>query len=261
MKRAFLTVFAVLLATLVAAATAERRPAGAAKGDPSRALAHPLPPAGALARRRVSLTRGPRVIAGVPVAGRRIDLWGAADGRRRMLVAGCVNGRWCAGEDVVAAVGIGCPPDDVDVWLFRTLRPGGADLDAEQDTRGAAAWRRAVSALRPHVAVAIRTGAARGAVVLAAGDSAAEGRRLAGLAALPFREEATEGLTSWAATARPGTAGITIELPPRRLGPREVSHLAYALHRFVGTRFARGAQEQRMRMIEHGADPRNGERG
>ena len=255
MRRAFAVIVAAVVAVMVVSAAPADRSAGR---EASRALAHPLPEPGALARRATQWGRGPRVIAGVPLAGRRIDLWGAAGVGRSVLVAGCVNGDRCAGEDVVRAAAIGCPPDDADLWLFETLRPGGADLDLEQDARGAVAWRRAVAAQRPDVAIAFRTGSPRGAVVRAAGPSAIEGRRFARLATLPFREQAGEGLAAWAATARPGTSGITVELPPRRLRPREASAIAYGLHRLAGTRFANGAREERERMLAFGGDPRDG---
>ena len=258
MKRAFAALFVLTALAMIAAGTTADR---GAEGSPDRALAHPLPDAGALARQARTLGRGPRMIAGVPVAGRRIDLWGAANGGPTLLVAGCVNGTRCSGEDVVRAASIGCPPDDADIWFFESLEPGGADLDLAQDTRGAAAWRRATAALRPDYAITFRTGRPGGAMVRAWGPSAAAGRRFARLATLPYREEADQGLADWAATARPGTSGITVTLPPRRLRPREVSVIAYAMHRLVGTRFAAGALEERERMLEMGYDPRDGEGG
>jgi hypothetical protein len=234
-------------------------PAGEPSAEPraERAVAYALPAARRLQARAAQLG-GPRVIGGVPVLGRRIDMWGSTSGRRRMLVAGCVNGWRCGGEDVVGATETGCPPDDVDTWLMRSLRPGGEDLDEQQDTRGAQAWRRAVGGLRPDLAVVFRTGPAGRGTVYAAGRSAAAGRRFATLAGLRFVPTQREGLASWAASALTTTRAMTVELPPGRPGSTDASRMAYALDKLVGTRFADGAQEDRLRMIESGMDPRTG---
>jgi hypothetical protein len=248
----------------VAVAVAIATPTLSSAGDPpssrgeAGARAHPLPDAPRLAAHRTSIN-GPRVIAGVPVAGRRLTMWGSASGRPRMLVAGCVNGERCAGEDVVRAQQIGCPPPDVDVWLMTSLRPGGGDLDADQDPRGAVAWRRAAAGLRPDLAVVFRTGPGGSATVRAAPASEEAGRRFARLAGLAFSEARSEGLAAWTTSALPRSRAITVELPPARLSRRRAAELAYALDRLVGTRFAEGGQEDRLRMIEFGMDPRLGE--
>ena len=114
-------------------------------------------------------------------------MYGNASTRPRLLVAGCVNGRRCAGTGVVNAAMIGCPPDDAELWYLPTLAPNGADLDATADHLGAAAWRQAVADLRPDTTIAFRTGPR--AVVHAAGTGVAAGRRYARLAGLPFRRD------------------------------------------------------------------------
>ena len=186
--------------------------------------------------------------------GRPLTMYGNSDATTRLLVAGCVNGARCAGTDVVNAALMGCPPPDAELWYFPTLHPNQADLDADPAHPGAQAFRQAAADLRPTVAIVFRTGPR--ARVSAAGASAAQGRRYARLAALPFTREAGQGLAPWTATALPGTAAITVELPSGRLSARRAVRLAYAIDRLAGTRFANGALEERLRMIAFGQDPR-----
>jgi hypothetical protein len=82
-------------------------------------------------------------------------------------------------------------------------------------------------------------------------------RRYARLAGIPFEAGAPQGLASWAAGALgDATAFITVELPGERVSARRASRLAYALDRLAGTRFAAGAQWERLNQIAHGFDPR-----
>jgi hypothetical protein len=216
-------------------------------------LAYPLPARGPLTQRAHEL-RGPRAMIDERVLGRSLTMWGNAAARHRVLVAGCANGVRCAGTDAVYSAMFECPPDDAELWYLPTLRPGGADLDAEPARAGAAAWRQAVADLRPRLAIVFRTGPR--AVVHAAGPGERAGRRYARLARLPFVAGAGEGLAAWTATALPGTRAITVALPAGRLTPRGASRLAYAIDRMAGTRFAAPAQQERLRYIRLGHDPR-----
>ena len=191
-----------------------------------------------------------------PTHGRTLTMYGTANARTRVLVAGCVNGTTCAGTDVVNAALVGCPPPDAELWHFATLDPNGADLDATPDAPGAQAFRQAVADLRPTIAIVFRTGAARTRLR----RRPERARRAAASPASPAcRSRATqsEGLAAWAATALPGTAAITVELPPGRASKRQATRIAYAIDRLAGTRFAEGAREDRRRMIAFGQDPRD----
>jgi hypothetical protein len=227
-------------------------PATAPAAAPSH-LAFPLPARSHLTARAGELD-GPRVMSAEHTHGRTLTMSGTAEAKARVLVAGCVNGTTCAGTDVVNADLIGCPPPDAELWHFATLAPNGADLDATPDHPGARAFRQATADLRPTVAIVFRTGT--GARVRAAGPSAAQGRRFARIARLPFTPTQSENLAAWAATARPGTAGITVELPPGRASRLQAVRLAYAIDRLAGSRFAAGALEERRRLIAIGQDPR-----
>ena len=224
-----------------------------AKAAPSH-LAFPLPARSHLTTRAREL-HGPRVMSAEHTHGRTLTMYGTAKARRRVLVAGCVNGTTCAGTDVVNADLMGCPPPDAELWHFATLDPQGADLDATPDHPGAAAFRQAVADLRPTLTIAFRTGAH--ARVYAAGPSTTPGRRFARVARLPFSATQSQGLAAWAATARPDTAAITVELPPGRASKRLATRLAYAIDRLAGTRFADGAYDDRRRLIALGEDPRD----
>jgi hypothetical protein len=216
-------------------------------------LAYPLPARGPLTQRAQEL-RGPRAMLDEHLLGRSLTMWGNPAARSRVLVAGCASGMRCAGTDAVVSAMFGCPPEDAEIWYFPTLRPGGADLDAEPARAGAAAWRQAAADLRPRLAIVLRTGPR--AVVRAAGPSERAGRRYARLAGLPFVAGAGEGLAAWTATALPGSRALTVALPPGRLTPRRASRLAYAIDRMAGTRFAGPAQRERLDYIRLGRDPR-----
>ncbi|HEX6024599.1 MAG TPA: hypothetical protein VFZ00_21600 [Solirubrobacter sp.] len=197
---------------------------------------------------------GPRVMFAERVHGRALTMYGTATARTRVLVAGCVNGTTCAGTDAVNTDLIGCPPPDAELWHFPTLAPNGADLDATPDHPGAQAFRQATADLRPAIAITFRTGTK--ARVHAAGADERPARRFARLARLPFGGTRSQGLAAWAAAVLPGTAGITVELPPGRASRRAATRLAYAIDRLAGTRFADGALQDRRRMIASGLDPR-----
>jgi hypothetical protein len=213
----------------------------------------PLPPRSRVAVSAAKL-KGPRVMTET-THGRGLVMYGNTTKRPRLLVAGCVNGRRCAGTGVVSAAMIGCPPPDAELWYFQTLTPNGSDLDATPTHPGAAAWRQAVADLRPTTAIVFRTGP--NALVRASGAAVPTARRYARLAGLPFRREAgSAGLAGWTATARPDTAAFTVELPGAQVSARKASRLAYAIDRLSGTRFAAGAQWERRNLIAHGQDPR-----
>jgi hypothetical protein len=221
---------------------------------PARAIERPaLPPRGHLST-SADRFAGPRVVT-ERTHGRPLTIYGDTDARSRLLVAGCVNGRRCAGTDVVHAATVGCPPTDAEVWFFPTLGPRGADIDATPAHPGAAAWRQAVADLRPRFAVVFRTGPTPR--VRAAGPDLAAARRFARIAGLPFsRESATQGLAAWTSAIRPRTTSITVELVGERASARRAVRLAYALDRLAGTRFAAAALAERMLMLRHGQDPR-----
>jgi hypothetical protein len=177
-------------------------------------------------------------------------MFGNTRAKRRLLVAGCVNGTVCAGTDVVQSAVLGCPPTDAELWYFRSLDPRGADLDATPDHPGAKAYRQAAADLRPTVAVVFRTGPRP----LVRGGNAA--RRYARVARLAYTRDGSTGLAAWAAGALPRTDHVTVELPPGRASMRTAARLAYALDRLAGTRFAKGGDEDRRRLIALGIDPR-----
>jgi hypothetical protein len=248
---------ATLLIALAAAPLALT--ACAARNDPpvrvaaAEATPMPLPPRSRIAISAAKLT-GPRVMTAT-THGRELVMYGTTSKRPRLLVAGCVNGRRCAGTGVVSAAMIGCPPPDAELWYFPTLFPDGADLDAAPAHPGAAAWRQAVADLRPGTAIVFRTGPR--ALVRASGAAVATARRYARLARLPFHHDPRAGgIAGWTATAREGTAAFTVELPGVQVSARMASRLAYAIDRLSGTRFAAGAQEERRNLIAHGRDPR-----
>ena len=230
----------IVLAALAVSACADAQVRSAA----SRTAAA-LPPRGHLTT-RAHLFRGPRVMTAEHTHGRTLTMFGTARAASRLLVAGCANGTRCAGTDVVRAALIGCPPPDADLWYFASLDPGGADLDVVREHPGALAFHQAAADLRPTIAVIFRTGARS----LVRGGAAA--RRYARLARLPYARETAETL----AGTLPATAGVTVELPPGRASKRTAARLAYALDRLAGTRFAKGADYDRRRMIALGRDPR-----
>ena len=187
--------------------------------------------------------------------GRELFMYGNASARARLLVAGCANGRRCAGTDVVRTAMVGCPPTDAEIWFLPTLRPSGADLDV----RHARATQAPPSGARPSptCARASRSCSARaGARVRATGPDLAAARRFARTAGLPFERGAPPGLAAWTTTVRPRTTSITVELPGERASARRAVRLAYALDRLAGTRFAAGALQERLGMIQHHQDPR-----
>jgi hypothetical protein len=250
------TLIALAAAPLVLTACAARddtpvRAAVPAATPAARAI--PLPLRGRLAVRAAQL-KGPRVMTET-THGRGLVMYGNTTKQPRLLVAGCVNGRRCAGTGVVSAAMLGCPPPDVELWYFPTLKPNGADLDATPDHPGAAAWRQAVADLQPTTTIVFRRGPE--ALVRAAGAAVPTARRYARLARLPFRRDpGASGLAGWTAAARHQTAAFTVELPGDQVSARQASRLAYAIDRLSGTRFAAGAQWERRNLIDHGRDPR-----
>ena len=154
---------------------------------------------------------------------------------------------------------VGCPPTDAEIWFLPTLRPSGADLDAAPTGTapthpGAAVWRQAVADLRPRFAIVFRSGPAPR--VRATGRDLAAARRFARTAGLPFESGEPSGLAAWTTAVRPRTTSITVELPGERASARRAVRLAYALDRLAGTRFAAGALQERLGMIQHHQDPR-----
>ena len=254
MRLATLIALAAAPLALTACAAREDPPVRAATSAAAPAArAIPLPPQSRVAVSAAKL-KGPRVMTEI-THGRALVMYGNTSKRPRLLVAGCVNGRRCAGTGVVSAAMIGCPPPDAELWYFQSLTPNGADLDATPTHPGAAAWRQAVADLRPTTAIVFRRGPK--ALVRASGAAVPTARRYARLAGLPFRRDpVASGLAGWTATARPDTAAFTVELPGERVSARKASRLAYAIDRLSGTRFAAGAQSERRNMIAHGQDPR-----
>ncbi len=244
----------VLASLALAACSAEQRRVTPATGGelaaarrvaPVRAVEQPaLPGRGRLtaAAHRIA---GPRVMA-ASTHGRYLEMHGAAGARVRVLVAGCANGRRCAGTRVVHAANVGCPPPDADVWYFPTLTPRGTDLDAAPRHPGAAAWRQAVADLAPRYALVFRTGPA--AHVRVSGPDIAAARHFARRAKLPLDSAPAQGLTAWTARGRPRAPALVGELPERITDARAI-RIAYALDRLTGTRFAAGALQERRRLL------------
>ena len=94
------------------------------------------------------------------------------------------------------------------------------------------------------------------AAVRAIGPDLAAARRFARTAGVPFARGAPHGLAAWTTSVRPRTTSITVQLPGERASARRAVQLAYALDRLAGTRFAAGALEERLGMIQHHRDPR-----
>ena len=202
----------LLLAPLALAACAAEPP----RLEPARVVEPPaLPPRGHLAERADVLT-GPRVMS-ERTHGRALFMYGNTSARARVLVAGCANGRRCAGTDVVRTAMVGCPPPDAELWFLPTLRPSGADLDAAPTHPGAAVWRQAVADLRPRFAIVFRTGPA--ATVRAIGPDLAAARRFARIAGVPFERAAPRGLAAWT-TIGPPAHDLDHRRAPWRAGLR-----------------------------------------
>lgn len=239
----------LLLAPLALAACAAEPP----RLQPARVIETPAPPPRGHLAERADLLTGPRVMS-ERTHDRELFMYGNTAARARLLVAGCANGRRCAGTDVVRTAMVGCPPTDAEIWFLPTLRPSGADLDTAPTHRGAAVWRQAVADLRPRFAIVFRTGPAPR--VRATGRDVAAARRFARTAGLPFESGEPSGLAAWTTSVRPRTTAITVELPGERASPRRAVRVAYALDRLSGTRFAAGALQERLGMIRHHRDPR-----
>ena len=175
---------------------------------------------------------------------------------RRVLVAGCVNGttlrrnrRRQRRHDRAArrpTPSSGTSP---------RCDPGGADLDATPGPPGRAGL--PPGRRRPAPDGSRSTSApAREPLVRAAGPSTPRAAATPASPACRTRAAQREGLAAWAASAQPGTAAITVELPAGRASKRQATRLAYAIDRLAGTRFAEGALQDRRRMIAIGHDPR-----
>ena len=207
----------------------------------------PVPPPGPMAEQRHrwggvargdAATATPRSRSGRRI---RVRFHGSGTARSRVLVAGCIAGRRCAGQQVPVAYE--CPPTDAELWWMPTLRPEGADLDRAPREPGAAALRQAVADLRPRTTVLYRTGPA--AVVRAAGTGQAAARRYARLTGIPFRPADPGGLAGWIQAVRPGAAAITVELPAGRMPHLEAQRHGYAIQRLALTRSAYPVREAR----------------
>ena len=218
-------------------------------------LAFPLPPRSHLTSRAQQL-RGPRVMSAEHTHGRTLTMYGTAKRaqphpRRRLRQR-----------------------HDLRRNRRRQRRPDGLPAARRRTVALRRRWTRAAPTSTPRPTTPVHKRSARRQPTCAprsrscsapaphhASTPPAPAQRKAAASpashACPFSATQSEGLAAWAATARPGTAGITVELPPGRASKRQATRIAYAIDRLAGTRFAEGAREDRLRLIALGEDPRD----
>jgi protein MpaA len=216
-----------------------------------RAAARPSPTTEAATDvRRVGSPR--RIVLGRSEGGRQIVAIHAGDGRRPLvLVVGAIHGNELAGIAVARALeGIGA---GADIWVVPDLNPDGAVRGTRQNGRGVdlnANWssqwrgggrpgdvyyagprpfseretqiaRRLILRIRPQVTIWYHQ---HMDVIWAWGPSTAAGRRYAQAAGMRFYHHhwLPGTATNWQNHHLPGTAAITVELPPGSLTPRQL---------------------------------------
>lgn len=184
----------------------------------------------------------------------------------RLLIVGCIHGDECAARGLVPRRG-GCPDPRANVFVVPDLNPDGSRLGTRVNRRGVdlnrnfpAAWRpigrrgdpqyagpqplsepetrlaaRLVRRIRPRVTVWFHQYRAPRPLVRAWGGSVPAGRRLAGLARLPFRRLPWPDGTApnWQNHRFPGTSSFVVELPQGRLAPNLETRLVAALDRLA----------------------------
>lgn len=179
-----------------------------------------------------------------------------------LLVFGCVHGDECAAREVEPLTG-GCPDASADIYVVPSLNPDGAQADSRLNGRGVdlnrnfpSEWSpretrgdpeysgpkplsepetrlatRIIRNLRPEATIWFHQHRGSRPFVRAWGPSAADGRRFASLARMPFR------LMRWPAGTAPnwqnhelrGDSSFVVELPRGALGPAMESRLSRAL--------------------------------
>jgi murein peptide amidase A len=196
--------------------------------------------------------------------GRPIGLWQVGDPKwsGELLVFGCVHGDECAAREIQPTTG-GCPDPSADIYVVPNLNPDGARAGSRLNGRGvdlnrnfASEWSpresrgdpeysgpkpfsepetrlaaRIVRNLRPEATIWFHQHWGSRPFVRAWGPSAADGRRFAGLARMPFR------LMRWPAGTAPnwqnhelrGDSSFVVELPRGAMDAAMESRLSRAL--------------------------------
>lgn len=193
-------------------------------------------------------------IVGHSAAGRPIGLRQLGDPSiaGKVLVVGCIHGDECAGSKIVLT-SFGCPDPRSNVFVVPNLNPDGAALGTRLNGRGVdlnrnfpLQWRpigspgdpqhsgphplsepetrlaaRIVEGLAPEVTIWFHQHHGARPLVRAWGRSVLAGRRLAGLARIPFRRLPWPAGTApnWQNHRFPGSSSFVVELPPGKLSP------------------------------------------
>jgi protein MpaA len=207
-------------------------------------------------------------VVGHSAKGRPIDLRQLGDPSvaGKVLVFGCIHGDECAGGGLVPTKG-GCPDPHSNVLVVPNLNPDGAALGTRLNGRGVdlnrnfgSQWRamgrrgdpqysgprpfsepetrlaaRIVERLNPEVTIWFHQHRGARPLVRAWGRSAAAGRRLGGLARIPFRRLPWPAGTApnWQNHRFPGSSSFVVELPPGSLSPSLHSRLNDAIIRLA----------------------------
>jgi protein MpaA len=189
----------------------------------------------------IALTLATALVVGHSVLARPIQVIHRAGPGPSVLVVGCVHGNECAALPVVRKLA-GMRPAHEDLWLVPTLNPDGlaagtrgnahgVDLNRTFPSGREPETRAAVGLIRRlHPDVTIWFHQPQG-LVRAWGRSQAIARRYARLAGLRFEriEWPAGAATRWQNTAL-GERSFVVELPPGRLGARDVdSHVRAVL--------------------------------
>jgi murein peptide amidase A len=192
----------------------------------------------------IALTLTAALVVGHSVLARPIELVHRAGPGPRVLVVGCVHGNECAALPVVLKLA-GMRPAHEDLWLVPTLNPDGVaagtrgnahgvDLNRTFPGGGEPETRAAVALIRRlHPDVTIWFHQPQG-LVRAWGRSQAIARRYAKLTDMRFgRVEWPAGAaTRWQNVAL-GERSFVVELPPGRLGARDVDRHVRAVLRLT----------------------------
>jgi protein MpaA len=205
-------------------------------------------------------------IVGSSSEGRRIGLRQVGDPKwsGELLVFGCVHGDECAARHIQPTTG-GCPDPSADIYVVPNLNPDGAATASRLNGRGVdlnrnfpSGWKpietrgdpqysgpkpfsepetrlaaRIIGNLRPEATIWFHQHWGERPFVRAWGQSAADARRFAHLARMPFR------LMRWPAGTAPnwqnhafrGDSSFVVELPRGELEPAMESRLSKALVR------------------------------
>ena len=207
-----------------------------------------------------------RILLGRSHLGRPIAVTAAGDpqGRRKILVVGCIHGTECAGIAITRRLTATRRSLRSQLWLLHNLNPDGFALGRRQNARGVdlnrnfpAEWRRIgrrgdgeysgrrplseretriarslIHRLRPHVTIWFHQPQA---IVRAWGRSISDARRYARIAGVRFRQIRWPPGTApnWQNRRFRGTASFVVELPAGRLSPSDVRRHAATVLRLA----------------------------